>query len=288
MSQYRDLLFKSHDGLNLYARDYPAPANAATVICLPGLTRNSADFDELCSGLAGEYRFLAVDLRGRGRSDADPNPLNYNPATYAQDIVKLMQDVEIASAIFIGTSLGGLVGMTLAAMNPALVQGLVLNDVGPELNPSGITRIRNYVSKSADVTNWEEAVQRTRETQGQALPGLSDVEWQAFTRRLFRPDEQGKPILNYDKDISVLFEAADTDAPPADLWPLFESLKEIPMLVIRGAQSDILSAAVVSRMAAYHPQMSSLEVQDRGHAPLLNEPGIPEAIREFLRDILVK
>ncbi len=283
MSQYRDLYFKSHDSLNLYARDYPASAAAATVICLPGLTRNSADFDELCSELAGDHRVLAADLRGRGRSDADPNPLNYHPATYAQDIAELMKDQGIASATFIGTSLGGLVSMTLAALHPALVSGIVLNDVGPELDPSGIARISDYVINGVDVENWEEAVTRTRETQGQALPGLSDAEWEAFTRRIYREDDRGRPILNYDKNIGVLLQAQDPKAPPANLWPLFAMLQEIPMLVIRGAQSDILSAAIASRMAENHPRLCLLEVQKRGHAPLLNEEGVVPAIREFLQ-----
>lgn len=284
MLQYRELFFKSDDGLNLYARDYSAPATAATVICLPGLTRNSADFDELCLALAGQYRFLVVDLRGRGRSDADPNPLNYHPATYAQDITKLMQDEGIDSALFIGTSLGGLVSMTVAALHPAQVAGIVLNDVGPELDPSGIARIGNYVSNSVAVKDWEEAVLRTRETQGQASPGLSDAEWLAFTRRLYSEDDQGIPVLSYDKNISVLFEAADTNSPPTDLWPLFNLLRDIPMLVIRGAQSDILSATVVAKMAENHPLLSSLEVANRGHAPLLNEPAVTAAIRKFLQE----
>lgn len=282
MSQYRDLFFKSHDDLNLYARDYPAAPAAGTVICLPGLTRNSADFDELCSELAGDYRLLAVDLRGRGRSDADPNPLNYHPAIYAQDIAALMHSQDIRSALFIGTSLGGLVSMTLAAMTPALVRGIVLNDVGPELNPSGLARIRSYVSNSAEVRDWEEAVAKTRSTQGEAFPDLSDADWETFTRRLYRVDGQGKPVLDYDKKISVLFEAQDPDAPPADLWPLFTLLHAIPMLVIRGSQSDILSADVVAKMAAMHPRMRSLEVRNRGHAPMLNESGVVEAIRQFL------
>ena len=285
MSLYRDLFYPSHDGLRLYARDYTALPDRPTIVCIPGLTRNSADFEELCAELAGDYRLLAVDLRGRGRSDADPEPLNYHPATYAGDVVTLLHGEGIGCAIFIGTSLGGLVSMTLAATEPSLVKGIVLNDVGPELDPTGLARIRNYVSNGVEVGHWSEAVAKTREIQGQALPGLSDGEWEVFTRRLYREDDQGKPVLNYDRGISVLFETQSPDAAPPDLWPLFALLQAIPMLVVRGVNSDILSASVVARMAASHPRLRTLEVADRGHAPLLNEPGVLPAIRQFLQSL---
>ncbi|MBL4572431.1 MAG: alpha/beta fold hydrolase, partial [Gammaproteobacteria bacterium] len=224
MPHYKDLFFKSHDDLTLYARDYSAQACAPTLIFIPGLTRNSADFEELCETLAGDFRLLAVDLRGRGRSAIDPNPENYHPAIYAQDIASLLEAEGIDSAIFIGTSLGGLVAMTLAAIAPVVVLGIVLNDVGPEVNPIGLTRIRSYVSNPARVKSWHEAVDETRALQEEALPGLSDLQWQEFTRRLYQEDKAGRPVLNFDPGISKLFEAQDADATPVDLWPLFESL----------------------------------------------------------------
>lgn len=283
MTQYSDLFYESHDGLTLYARDYAGVESAPALICIPGLTRNSADFEELCDTLAGEYRLLAVDLRGRGRSDADPNPLNYHPGNYAQDIASLLQAASLKSAIFIGTSLGGLVAMTLAATSPDAVRGIVLNDVGPEINPAGLARIRSYVSNARDVTSWEEAVEATREIQQDVLPGLSDSEWQVFTRRLYRERADGTPVLNFDAGISVLVEAQDPTAEPADLWSLFAMLADLPMLVIRGEHSDILSTQIVSKMAAMHRRMSYLEVKERGHAPLLNEPEVVPAIKQFLK-----
>lgn len=282
MPHYKDLFFKSYDALTLYARDYSAAASAPTLICIPGLTRNSADFEELCESLAGGFRLLAVDLRGRGRSAIDPDPNNYHPAIYAQDIASLLDAEGIDSAIFIGTSLGGLVAMTLAAIRPQAVLGIVLNDVGPEVNSIGLARIRSYVSNRVKVENWQEAVDITRALQEEAIPGLSDLQWQEFTKRLYREDEGGSPTLNFDPRISVLFEAQDTNAPPVDLWPLFESLSGIPLLVVRGAHSDILSSQTVAKMATVHPSMQSLEVIGRGHAPLLNEPGVVPAIERFL------
>jgi len=283
MTQYSDLFYESHDGLTLYARDYAGEESAHALICIPGLTRNSADFEDLCDTLAGEYRLLAVDLRGRGRSDADPNPLNYHPGNYAQDIASLLQAASLEAAIFIGTSLGGLVAMTLAATSPDAVRGIVLNDVGPEINPAGLARIRSYVSNARDVTSWDEAVEATRDIQQDVLPGLSDSEWQVFTRRLYRENADGTPVLNFDAGISVLLEAQDLTEEPANLWPLFASLSDLPLLVIRGEHSDILSQQIVSKMAAVHPGMLFLEVSERGHAPLLDEPGVIPTIQRFLR-----
>ncbi|PCH61802.1 MAG: alpha/beta hydrolase [SAR86 cluster bacterium] len=294
MVQYTDLFFDSHDGLKLYARDYPASTSAATpasasvttIICLPGLTRNCADFEELCSSLAENYRLLAVDFRGRGRSDYDANPHNYHPGIYAQDITSLMQAEAIDGAIFIGTSLGGLVAMTLAATTPSAVLGIVLNDVGPEVDPVGLARIRSYVSNDREAVNWHVAVSNTRAINEEALPGLSDVQWRKFTRRLYRDDDSGRAALNFDQAISVLFEEQDPNDPPIDLWPLFYMLRDVPLLVLRGAHSDILSAQVVAKMATVHPLMQSLEVKGRGHAPLLDEPGVVNVIKQFLLGIL--
>jgi len=285
MPHYEDLYFKSHDGLTLYSRDYSGTESAATVICLPGLTRNSADFEELCESLAGEHRILAVDLRGRGRSDSDPNPLNYHPATYAQDIGMLLKETDLSSAVFVGTSLGGLVSMTLAATMPEAVQGIVLNDIGPEVNPAGLVRIQSYLANSTIVTNWKEAINHTRAIHEQALKGLSDEEWATFTRRLYHERKDGVPELYYDPDISVPFNAQGRDEPQADLWPLFTLLTNIPFLVFRGGHSDILTAETLARMAATHPRLTPCEVKGRGHAPLLNETGVVSAIRKFIVEL---
>lgn len=284
MKQYLDLYYRSQDGIRLYSRDYPAssPSDALPLICIPGLTRNSSDFGELCSELSENARVLAVDLRGRGRSEYDSNSENYNPLIYAQDILALMQGEGIATARFVGTSLGGLVSMTLAATEPARVAAIVLNDIGPELEAEGIERIKRYVSQPSVVNNWQDAIQLTRRLHHAALEGLSEQEWEAFARQLYREDEQGRPVLNYDPRISDAFNSADPDEKPADLWPLYRTLESVPVLIIRGANSDVISADTVRKMVAINSQARAIEVAGRGHAPFLNEPGVVSAITEFL------
>lgn len=282
MSDYQDFWYTSADQLRLYARDYGDKSQATTLVCIPGLTRNSADFEDICSSLSGKYRILAADLRGRGNSAYDPNPANYHPGTYASDMLALLDAASVESAIFIGTSLGGLVSMILAATVPDRVQAIVLNDVGPELNPEGLARIQSYLTDYTQVQDWEEAIARTRATQESALPGLSGPEWEAFTKRLYKEDESGKPTLNYDRDIAVLFEARTDPSPPQDLWGVFATLSEIPMLVLRGEFSDIIDQDTVSRMKEIHPDLRSVEVKNRGHAPLLNEPDAMPAIAHFI------
>lgn len=287
MSAFRDFWYRSFDQLRLYARDYPGPekADAPTLVCLPGLTRNSADFEDLCALLCEDYRILAADLRGRGRSAADPEPGNYHPVTYARDVSDLLQAAGVEQAVFIGTSLGGLVSMTVAAGNPACVSGIVLNDVGPELNPEGVARIREYLTDYRGVDDWQQAVARTRTSQGAALPDLSEADWDRFTRRLYREDASRRPVLNYDRDIAVLFEAQEPGTPSPDLWPMFGLLTGIPMLVLRGAHSDILSADTVAIMQQRHPRLQAVQVANRGHAPLLDEPDAVTAIRAFLTSV---
>lgn len=282
MSDYQDFWYTSADQLRLYARDYGDKSQATTLVCIPGLTRNSADFEDLCESLVESFRILAVDLRGRGRSAFDPNPRNYQPGVYALDIVALLNAASVDKAIFIGTSLGGLVSMILGATEPARVQAIVLNDVGPQLNPEGLARIQSYLTDYTEVQNWEEAVARTRDTQESALPGLSDQEWEEFTKRLYKVDESGKPVLNYDRDIAVLFEERDESDPPADLWEVFSLLHEIPILALRGEFSDIISTETLDKMRASHAGLDVVEIKNRGHAPLLNEPDAVSAIKEFI------
>ena len=287
MQRYQDLFYRSYDGLTLYARDYHSTdsTGVATIVCIPGLTRNSADFDELCDALAGSFRVLAVDLRGRGRSEYDVNPSNYNPVVYAQDIQSLLQSEEIATARFIGTSLGGIVSMTLAAMRPEMVEAVVLNDIGPELGQAGIARIQQYVKRGGLVKNWDEAVEVTRSVHHEALPGLSDIEWERFARGLYQENEIGIPVLSYDKHIADAFDTVETDATPSDLWPLYQSLGGLPILVFRGESSDILSAETVGKMLDINPNARAFEVSGRGHAPFLNELGVLSVIKNFLSDV---
>ncbi|MEH6515315.1 MAG: alpha/beta hydrolase [Halioglobus sp.] len=286
MSSYNDYWFKSSDGLNLYARDYPSgsavKAPATTIVCIPGLTRNSADFAALAPYLSKRFRVLAVDLRGRGKSEYDTDPNNYVPAVYVEDVQTLLDGLGLASVILIGTSLGGLVSMLLSAMQPQRVASIIVNDIGPEVQQSGLERIKSYVSARSSVASWPEAVRQTREILSREYPNFGLPEWEEFTRNLYREGCDGCPILNYDAGISLPMEQSQPVVEPADLWPAFAAITSIPMLLFRGELSDILSRDCATRMLQRHSNMEFVEVPDCGHAPLLTEVECLHAIENFL------
>lgn len=286
MPHYRDHWFNSKDGLRLYARDYRHSTPRATIVCIPGLTRNSADFAQLCEHLAAQYRIIATDLRGRGHSAYDPDPLNYHPGVYAEDVIALLDSLNLESVVLIGTSLGGLTSMILAATAPDRISAMIINDVGPETEAAGLDRIRSYVGNTPKVESWAEAVETTRELQGEIYPNLTDLEWMALAKNIYRENTQGKPELNYDPAISVLLDQSKNDAVPPDLWPLFvkiPSSKEI--LLVRGEHSDILSIKCVQKMQQFRPHMQFVEIANCGHAPLLTEPKSLEKIDRFLAEL---
>ncbi len=274
--------FSSADALRLYYRDYAAPAGSTRlpVLCLPGLTRNSRDFELVAPRLQRERRVLAADLRGRGRSQHDPNWVNYHPGTYVADINLLLRAADVQRFVLLGTSLGGILSMLLAATQPQNVAGVILNDVGPEVAPEGLARIAAYVGRHAPVTNWDEAVATVRATYGLALPGLSDTEWLALTRRSYT-EVDGVPRLDLDPMIGEAVRSAPAAAAP-DLWSLYAALRSVPTLAIRGATSDILSVATFERMQQEKPDLERVTVADRGHTPLLDEPECVAAIDAFL------
>lgn len=276
--------YPSNDGLSLYCRDYQTPrANSPTVLCLHGLTRNSRDFIELARHLQPHYRVLTPDVRGRGNSAYDPVWQNYHPLTYVNDVWTLLDTLQINRVIVIGTSMGALMGMLLAASKPERIAGLVLNDAGPELDPVGLARIAQYAGKLQPVTNWQEAALQMRTTYGAALPGLSDAQWLEYTHKSFRESAGGVPIPDSDPKIGDALRAADTA--PQNIWPIYQMILRTPTLVIRGEHSDILSAETVARMAREKPDLRTVTVANRGHAPLLNEPECLPAIDRFLADI---
>ena len=280
-SSYRELFWNSHDGLRLYARVYEGPsAAAATVLCLHGLTRNSRDFEDLAPHLQAHYQVIVPDVRGRGLSARDPNPQNYQPAIYIQDIVGLLDTVGAKRATVIGTSMGGLLGMMMGVGHRARIAGLVLNDMGPEVDPVGLDRIKGYAGRLPPPKNWDDAVAQTRSMFGSAWPNLSAQRWSVLTRRGYREDEKGQLSVDADPMIGEMLRAAP--AATANLWPFWQALRGIPMLVIRGAQSDILSAATFAKMKLENPELMQLEVAQRGHVPLLDEPECIAAIDNFL------
>lgn len=278
----KECWFASADGLQLYYRDYPAaaPSPGLPVLCLPGLTRNSRDFEQLAVRLQRDRRVLCADLRGRGRSQHDPNWQNYHPGTYLADITGLLQDAGVERCVFFGTSLGGILTMLTAATQPQRVAAAILNDIGPEVDPVGLARIARYVGKAPPVHSWDEAVRVVRATYEFALPGLSDEQWVEYTRRSYT-DVDGVPRLDMDPNIGEAVRAAPTAAAP-DLWPVFDTLQSVPTLVLRGESSDILSAMTLDRMQARKPDLARVEVPNRGHVPLLDEPEAVAAVDAFL------
>ncbi|HEY0745166.1 MAG TPA: alpha/beta hydrolase [Steroidobacteraceae bacterium] len=219
-------------------------------------------------------------MRGRGFSARDPNPQNYQPGVYVNDILALMDTVQAPSAAFIGTSMGGLLAMMLGALHRGRVSGIVLNDIGPEADPAGIERIKGYAGRLPQPKNWSDAVAQTKMMFGEAWPDLDEERWSALARRGFREDAAGILRVDADPMIGEVMRASPSPAPT--LWPYWTLLRAIPMLAIRGAHSDILSAATFARMKAEMPDLTPLEVARRGHVPLLDEPECLEAIDAFL------
>lgn len=271
--------------LKMAVRFY-AGGRRTPVICIPGLTRNAADFEDLALLLAAGGRDVAaISLRGRGASDYDPDYRNYHPLTYRDDVLAALDHFNWPEAVFIGTSLGGVVTMLAGEAAPGRVKAAVLNDIGPELAPEGVARITAYVSKSANAgpaASLEEAAARIRAMNEAAFPDAGPDEWLTFARRTFRQTDDGAWVLDYDPNIARAL--AELGAAP-DLWPAFESLKATPTLVIRGAISDLLSPEIVERMRAVHPAFAYCEVPRIGHAPFMTEPAAWTALEAFLEKI---
>ena len=286
---YADRRWTSPDGLSLYARDY-APADGPArlpVIAIHGLTRNSADFEVIAALIAASgRRVLAVDVRGRGLSDRAADPMTYRPDVYARDVVALMEQLGIEKAVFLGTSMGGLITMALTAIKPKAIAAAMINDVGPELAPEGLARIAAYAGQPIVIETWADAAAYARRINETALPHYTDADWMAFARRTFREGTEGAPVLDYDPDISAPIKAAGAKALIPNLWPSFRALaRKKPTLLLRGATSDLLSPAIVARMRKAAPTLAYAEVPGIGHAPMLDEPEARAAIFEFLAGV---
>ncbi len=282
---YREHYTVLGDGLRMYCRDYPArqPGDRPTVLCLPGLTRNCRDFESLASVLAERHRVLTPDLRGRGRSDRDPEWRHYQPLNYVADVALLLRDLSARRVVVIGTSLGGLIAMLMAALHPEALAGVVLNDIGPELEPLGISRIGTYVGQLPALRNWEQAVAQARRIHEGVLPDLDDAGWMAFARRVYREESPGCIVPDMDPMIGAAMR--ETAGQATDLWVLYRALATIPTLAIRGELSDLLSADTLRRMQQVKPDLRTLVVPRRGHAPTLDEPECRRAIAGFLESI---
>jgi pimeloyl-ACP methyl ester carboxylesterase len=277
---YRERSFTSHDGLALYFRDYGDPASARTpILCLGGLTRNSKDFHETARRLAATRRVLCPDYRGRGRSAYDPDPRRYRPATYLRDIADLLAATNVHRVAVIGTSLGGLLAMALSASLPAALAGVVLNDIGPDVNANGLAAIIDYIRTDRPQPDWESAV-RTIRTVMPKVVYRDEAAWTKMVENTFKRGDDG--LLHFDWDVRIVEPLLRPVENPPDLWALFRGLRHIPVLAIRGAESDILLAPCFERMAGENPDLVRLTLPGVGHAPTLLEPEAVAAIDDFL------
>ena len=286
---YADRRWTSPDGLSLYARDYAAADGPAKlpVIAIHGLTRNSADFGVIAGLIAQSgRRVLAVDVRGRGLSARATDPMTYTPDVYAGDMTALMEQTGISRAVFLGTSMGGLITMALAAIRSKVIAAAIINDVGPEVTPVGLGRIAAYAGQPVEISNWADAAAYVRKLNEVAMPHYSDAEWDAFARRTFRMGTEGTPIPDYDPDIMAPIRAAGAKALVPNLWPFFRRLaRNRPTLLVRGGPSDLLSAAIAGKMRKAAPTLAYVEVPGVGHAPMLDEPEAKAAIFPFLSEL---
>lgn len=282
---FRERRVAATDGLALYVRDYGDPASSATpVLCLSGLTRNSRDFHALALRLSPQRRVLAMDYRGRGLSAYDPNFANYRPDIYAGDVLQVLAESGVAKVVLVGTSLGGLVTMGLAGVQPALLAGAVLNDIGPEIPVEAAARIGSYTGKAVRVRSLDDAVVEMKSRYALAYPGLPDDRWRAMAEDTFQQDPDGSWRPAYDLAIAKPFAESGRPA-PADLWPFFRALKDIPTLAIRGALSDVLTAETFDRMQEAKPDLIRVTVPNRGHIPLLDEPEVVAALDAFFQRV---
>jgi pimeloyl-ACP methyl ester carboxylesterase len=274
------------DGLRLHARVWgPRTAPGLPVVCLPGLARTTSDFETLATGLTDSIppprAVYALDCRGRGRSGYDRDPANYSFAVELADLVAVLTALDIGRAVFIGTSRGGLLTMMLGSVRPGAIAGVVLNDIGPVIDPKGLVRIKGYVGKLPQPTSFDDAATVLRRLFGAQFPALAEDDWLAFAHRTF-DERNGRLVPNYDRRLAETLRSVDVERPLPALWNDFDALKDVPMLVVRGANSDILSPATVKAMRARRKDMRTIEIPDQGHAPLLAEPATIARIRTFI------
>lgn len=280
MVAYEHCYWTSDDGLKLHYRLYAGDEGAPPVVCLPGLTRNARDFEGLAERLAGRRQVIAVDFRGRGKSEYARDPMTYVPATYVADVQALLSARGIGRFVAVGTSLGGIVTMLLAAAGAPIVAAL-LNDVGPEIDPAGITRIRGYVGKGSSCPTWMHAARTLAEANGDVYPDWTIEQWLAMAKRVYRLNSAGRIVLDYDLKIAEPFKVPGNEAAP-DMWGALAALRTVPVLVVRGARSDVLAPAVAERMAASLDRADLVTVPGVGHAPTLTEAELAAPIDRLL------
>lgn len=284
-SSYRDLFVSASDALRLYARDYgPLNGSALPVVCLPGLARNSEDFHDLAEALSTDAarprRVLALDYRGRGRSEWASDWRQYELGTELNDVLQVLTVAGIEKAVFVGTSRGGLLTMVLSATRPTVLAGAVLNDVGPVIEPKGLIRIRSYVGKLPTPNTFQEGAQILKQVSDAQFPAFTQEQWESMARGTWH-EKNGRLALSYDPGLMKPLQELDLEMPMPDLWNLFGALNPFPVLAIRGENSDLLSAQTLSAMQERHSRLTAITVPGQGHAPLIEEP-IIQSIKDLI------
>jgi pimeloyl-ACP methyl ester carboxylesterase len=278
-----DIYYTSADGLTLYARAYGNPDAPLTALCMHGLTRNHKDFEPMIAELGDRYRYISVDVRGRGQSDRADDPALYNPLQYAEDMIALLDHLGLQRVVLIGTSMGGLMSMLLMDKIPERVAGIVLNDIGPIPDQAGLKRISGYATNVPVFSDWDAAAKKFAETQSVAYQNFTDADWIDFAQRTCRQREDGMIVPDYDPKIMEAFSLASPSWKLRfGMWRLFGKLKSRPLLILRGEQSDILISSMANRMHKRHRDSRLVNIPQRGHAPMLDEPKAITALASFL------
>lgn len=275
------------DGLRLHVRCHGSRiAPGLPVVCLPGLARTAGDFEVLAEALTQDpqrpRRVIALDYRGRGRSDYDRDPSRYSFQVELADILSVLAALDCQPAIFIGTSRGGILTMLIGAVRPSVIAGVVLNDIGPVIEPKGLMRIKGYVGKLPEPRGYDEAAEILRRLFDAQFPKLTRADWLANAHRTFKQNEDGRLVPDYDVALAKTLEGVDFETPLPPLWAQFDALGHVPMMAIRGANSDLLSPATVEAMRARRATLDVIEVPDQGHAPLLVEEDVIARIVQFI------
>ena len=275
--------WQSDDGLTLHYRDYPGDEARPPLLCLHGLTRNARDFEALAERFGGEWRLIVPEMRGRGHSEYARDAASYNLNAYVADVVRLLRQLDCGPVAIVGTSMGGLMAMTMAAGKAWPLAGVVLNDIGPDLEPAGLARIMALVGQGGSFETWMHAARHLREQGGSQHPAYGIDDWLAFAKRVMVVGGNGRIVFDYDMRITEPLHASGGTIP--DLWPAFSALGGLPALVLRGEASDLLSAATVKRMQAELPKLRAVTVPGVGHPPTLAEPKAQSAIAAWLAEV---
>lgn len=288
---FRDIYISAKDGLRLHVREYGPPvSDYPAVVCLPGMARTASDFHDLAEILANDphqpHRVICVDYRGRGLSDWDPDWTNYNPFVEIDDLRQVLSALGIAKATFVGTSRGGLLVLGLVGVAPELIHAVVFNDVGPVIEPQGLVRIRGYLGKLPVPASYAEAVEILKSFQDAQFPGLDTRDWEALARGTWH-EVDGTLKLAYDPAIKNTLEGIDLEKAAPPLWPMFEGLKTVPVLAVRGEKSDIFRAETLAEMQARHDNLETLLVADQGHTPVMTHPEVSGPIASFINRVSI-